>query len=289
MIKKLLNKSIPESLKSKNQDPDTQLEDMLDNVLNHSTVSKFIPATRHRTMEELMVIHAPDFDIKTVTSGFFVINTYEMTYRKLLKTLCEWQYLMDYVAEGNIVNIKYRGYTQLNKSCGRLRLENKKDIRDLVSIDRYHSYYSIKVQSDVIFDIIFTGCRTVDKFYIDSDCRPKTKLTNNNFQFSFDFDKSTPTYLTTSTFYKREIAKLNQIFDRYGTPITAGCFVFAAIPGKPVSIESGKITHVTDSGIIWFHKIGKPNDIIKGHLRAESCIVISDELVNNVLLEKLSS
>lgn len=279
--------SLLDSINSKDQYPDEQLDDMMDKLITLSTISNFILATRHRTMEELMEKYLPNFKVKSIAPGDFIINQYGMTYRKLLNTLCMWQYLMDYVAEGNTVNIKYQGYTQLNKSCGRLRLENKKDIRDLISFNRKYGY--MELISEAIFDIIFTGCRTIDKFYASSDYYPKTKLTNNNFQFSFDFDESTPTYLTTSTFYKREIAKLNQVFDRYGTPITAGCFVFAAIPGKPVSIESGKITHVTDSGIIWFHKIGQPNNIVKGTLRAESCIVISDELVNNVLLEKLSS
>ena len=198
----------------------------------------------------------------------------------LMDTLGKWQAFVDYLHDGGEAYVHYQGSRPISNSIGKLTLEtNSTNILDIVKFGEYSS-----IRMEPVFKITFDETRTTDNLIYSSGLR--TKLHKGEFQISFTKPKHC--YLTTSTYYKKNISKDNIVYDRYGTQITEGCYVLAAIPGKPPAIESGKITHITDAGILWFQKLGSEG-VLKGTLRAKSCVVISNELVDNIIMEKLSS
>lgn len=198
----------------------------------------------------------------------------------LIDTLGKWQAFVDYLHDGGEAYIHYQGSKSISNSIGKLTLETSST--NILDIIKFGEYSSIRI--DPVFKITFDETRTTDKIIYASGLR--TKLHRDGFHISFTKPKHC--YLTTSTYYKKNISKDNIVYDRYGTQITEGCYVLAAIPGKPPAIESGKITHITDAGILWFQKLGCEG-VLKGTLRAKSCVVISNELVDNIIMEKLSS
>ena len=198
----------------------------------------------------------------------------------MIECLSYWQTLINYLVAGNDLYVCYM-YNAINGSIGKLSFEGKNNnILDYLRPGLYN--YVL----DPVFKIKFEGTRSVDYLTIGRYNSVETNL-SQYFTVTTSLPHDKKCYLTTSSFYKKKIAKSNIVYDRYGTQITEGCHVFASIPGKPPSIETGKIVKITDSGIIWFQQIGKEH-IMKGTLRNKSCVVITDTLVNDILLEKLS-
>lgn len=197
------------------------------------------------------------------------------------KTMGKWQAVIDYLVSGGELYVLYNSETQMKGSIGKVVFEGDvKDIKDLINFGSYD--VSIKP----VFKIVFEETKSHD--FIKLSRYGNIETDRNSYNIGLTTDTPEHYYLTTSSFYRKKVEKAHIVHDRYGNQITEGCYVFASLPGKPPSIEAGKITKVTDAGIIWFKKIGQDH-IIKGLLRSQSCVVITEDLISNVLLEKLST
>ena len=226
----------------------------------------------------------PTYDKKLVpkwTDAYseLLIHRYSQTPATRLETMAKWQAFVDYLCDGGEAYIVYSQYGAMSGSIGRITFDGP--TRDISDILLFNSY---DIALEPVFKITFDETRSVDFIKFRSGLATKMQ----NYGFRIVFKKPEHCYLTTSTYYKKQVAKSNIVYDRYGTQITTGCYVLAAMPSKPPSIEAGKIVNVTDSGIIWFKRLGQES-VLKGTLRAKSCVVITEDLPANILMEKLST
>lgn len=237
---------------------------------------------KKRKLSDYNVTHYPSSIVKKWT-GFYELSSIDLRYHQEIdieNTLGRWQAFINYLVEGGEAYVLYNEGS-MKGSAGKITYcLDETDIKKAIG-DEY--WNTDKVSS--MFKIVFDHTTSTDKFKISGGIYGTQRC--SSYWISFTTDPQEHCYLTTSSYYKKTIAKSNIVYDRYGVQITEGCYVLAAVPGTPPAIEAGKITHITDAGIIWFQKLGQEY-IMKGILRSKSCVVITPNLSDNILMEKLS-